>query len=209
MIVETFPVGPLGCNCTILGCPETREAVVVDPGGDLDLIQARLDAHGLVVKQILHTHAHFDHLLATGALKEARGGEILLHEADLDLYRNVPMQGTMFGMTLEAPPEPDRLVTDGERLAWGEGAGDILHTPGHTPGSICLHVLGRKLVLTGDTLFAGGIGRTDLWGGDFQTIMRSIHERLLSLDDETVVIPGHGPATTIGEERRTNPFLQD
>ncbi|MBO9542129.1 MBL fold metallo-hydrolase [bacterium] len=209
MIVETFPVGPLGCNCTILGCPETKEAVVVDPGGDLELIQEVLDRHGLKVTRILHTHAHFDHLLATGDLKASRGGEILLHEGDLDLYRNVPMQGRLFGMALDAPPEPDRLVKDGERLAWGEGTGEVLHTPGHTPGSICLHVGAHKLVLTGDTLFSGGIGRTDLWGGSFPEIMRSIHERLLTLDDDTVVIPGHGDTTTIGEERRSNPFLQD
>jgi glyoxylase-like metal-dependent hydrolase (beta-lactamase superfamily II) len=208
VIVETLVVGPLGCNCTILGCPDTREAVVVDPGGDEDAILELLDEHRLTLKAILHTHAHFDHLLATGALKTARGGEILLHEGDRPLYDNVPMQGQFFRMAVSAPPPVDRYVRDGERLHWGHGQGDILHTPGHTPGSVCLHVGSEKLVLTGDTLFAGGIGRTDLWGGSFPEIMTSIHTRLLTLDDRTTVIPGHGPATTIGDEREANPFLQ-
>ncbi|HEY9856721.1 MAG TPA: MBL fold metallo-hydrolase [Stenomitos sp.] len=207
MIVETLAVGPLGCNCTVLGCPETGEAVVVDPGGDVAAIREVLDRHNLKVKHLFHTHAHFDHVLGTGDLKAARGGEILLHEGDRDLYENVPMQGRMFGMTLGSPPPVDRYVLDGEVLAWGRESGAVVHTPGHTPGSICLHVGAAKLVLTGDTLFAGGIGRTDLWGGSFPEIMRSIHERLMSLDDETVVIPGHGELTTIGQERVSNPFL--
>lgn len=207
MIVETLVVGPLGCNCTILGCTESREAVVVDPGGDLAAILEVLDRHRLKPKAIFHTHAHFDHVLATGDLKASRGGDILLHPGDLALYRNVAMQGQLFGMTLVNPPEVDRFVVDGEGLSWGQGEGTILHTPGHTPGSACLHVGNQKVVLTGDTLFAGSIGRTDLWGGSFPEIIRSINERLLTLDDDTVVIPGHGEATTIGRERAANPFL--
>lgn len=207
MIVETLAVGPLGCNCTVLGCPETGEAVVVDPGGDVAAVQEVLDRHGLKVKHLFHTHAHFDHVLGTGELKAARGGEILLHKGDGDLYANVPMQGRMFGMTLAAPPPVDRFVVDGEVLAWGRASGAVVHTPGHTPGSVCLHVGAARLVLTGDTLFAGGIGRTDLWGGSFPQIMRSIHERLMCLGDDTVVIPGHGEVTTIGRERASNPFL--
>lgn len=207
MIVETLAVGPLGCNCTILGCKETGEAVVVDPGGDVAAIQEVLDRHGLMVRHLFHTHAHFDHVMGTGDLKAARGGEILLHAGDAELYANMPMQGRMFGMSLAAPPAVERFVVDGEVLAWGREAGAVVHTPGHTPGSVCLHVGSERLVLTGDTLFAGGIGRTDLWGGSFPEIMRSIHDRLLTLDDATVVIPGHGELTTIGAERASNPFL--
>lgn len=208
MIVETLAVGPLGCNCTILGCPETRQAIVVDPGGDADRIAAILDRHGLKPVALLHTHAHFDHVLGAPELKERFGAEILLHADDLPLYENVPMQGSFFGFSLPAPTPVDRFVPDGERLAIGSEHGEVIHTPGHTPGSICFHVGTQKLLLTGDTLFAGGIGRTDLWGGSQADLMRSIRERLLPLDPETRIIPGHGPETTLGEEARHNPFLR-
>ena len=207
MIVETLAVGPLGCNCTILGCPETRKALVVDPGGDADRIEALLDRHGLTPVALLHTHAHFDHVLGAPELKARFGAEILLHADDLPLYENVPMQGTFFGFSLPEPAPIDRFVPDGERLNFGTRDGEVIHTPGHTPGSICLHVGSEKLLLTGDTLFAGGIGRTDLWGGSHADLMRSIRERLLPLPPETRVIPGHGPETTLGEEALTNPFL--
>jgi glyoxylase-like metal-dependent hydrolase (beta-lactamase superfamily II) len=208
MIVETLAVGPLGCNCTILGCPETRKALVVDPGGDAERIAEVLDRHGLTPVALLHTHAHFDHVLGAPELKARYGADILLHAGDLSLYENVPMQGSFFGFSLSAPPPVDRAVADGERLAVGEQSGEVIHTPGHTPGSLCFHLGGQKLLLTGDTLFAGGIGRTDLWGGSHAALMRSIHERLLPLDPETRVIPGHGPETTLGEEARSNPFLR-
>ncbi len=208
MIVETLAVGPLGCNCTILGCPETGKALVVDPGGDADRIAEVLDRHGLTPVALLHTHAHFDHVLGTPELKARYGADILLHADDLSLYESVPMQGAFFGFSLSAPPPVDRLVLDGERMAIGAQTGEVIHTPGHTPGSLCFHVGGQKLLLTGDTLFAGGIGRTDLWGGSQAALMRSIHERLLPLDPETRVIPGHGPETTIGAEARSNPFLR-
>jgi Zn-dependent hydrolases, including glyoxylases len=207
MIVETLAVGPLGCNCTILGCPETRKALVVDPGGDADRIAALLDRHGLTPVALLHTHAHFDHVLGAPELKERFGAEILLHADDLPLYENVPMQGAFFGFSLPEPAPVDRFVPDGEQLAFGAEKGEVIHTPGHTPGSICFHVGKQKLLLTGDTLFAGGIGRTDLWGGSQTALMRSIRERLLTLDPETRVIPGHGPETTLGEEAVNNVFL--
>jgi glyoxylase-like metal-dependent hydrolase (beta-lactamase superfamily II) len=208
MIVETLAVGPLGCNCTILGCPETRRAVVVDPGGDAERIAAVLDRHGLTPVAAFHTHAHFDHVLATPELKARYGLEILLHADDLPLYENLAMQGSFFGFSLPDPLPVDRFVSDREDVAVGSERGEVIHTPGHTPGSICFHVGSEKLLLTGDTLFAGGVGRTDLWGGSEASLMRSIHERLMTLDPMTRVIPGHGPETTLGEEARSNPFLR-
>lgn len=207
MIVETLAVGPLGCNCVVLGCPETRKAVVVDPGGDADRIAEVLARHALTPVAYFHTHAHFDHVLGTAELKERFGAEILLHEGDRELYENVPMQGAFFGFSLPAPPPIDRYVADRETIAIGAETGEVIHTPGHTPGSICLHVGKSKLLLTGDTLFAGSVGRTDLWGGSQAELMRSLEERLLPLDPETRVIPGHGPETTLGEEALHNPFL--
>jgi glyoxylase-like metal-dependent hydrolase (beta-lactamase superfamily II) len=207
MIVETLAVGPLGCNCVILGCPETRRALVVDPGGDADRIAALLGRHGLTPVACVHTHAHFDHVMGTPELKARFGPEIMLHAGDRPLYENLAMQGAAFGFQLPPAPPVDRYVSDGERLAIGTDDAEVIHTPGHSPGSICLHVGSQHLLLTGDTLFAGGIGRTDLWGGSHADLMRSIRERLLPLAPETRVIPGHGPETTLGEEARTNPFL--
>lgn len=207
MIVETLAVAPLGCNCVVLGCPETRQAVVVDPGGDPDRIAQVLDRHGLTPVALFHTHAHFDHVMGTAELAQRFGAAVLLHAEDLPLYEQLPMQGAFFGMTVPPAPSVDRFVEDRERLPIGSEAGEVIHTPGHTPGSVCLHVGSQQLLLTGDTLFAGGIGRTDLWGGSQATLMRSIQERLLPLDPATRVIPGHGPETTVGREARTNPFL--
>jgi hydroxyacylglutathione hydrolase len=207
MIVETFAVGPLGCNCVVLGCPETRQALVVDPGGDADRIAEVLARHGLTPVGYFHTHAHFDHVLGTAELKERFGAEIMLHPDDLPLYENLPMQGSLFGFSVAAPPPVDRFVQDRDMIAIGRDAGEVLHTPGHSPGSVCLHVGSQHLVLTGDTLFSGSIGRSDLWGGSHPTLMRSIQERLLTLDPLTRVIPGHGPETTIGAEAASNPFL--
>lgn len=217
MIMETFPVGLLQCNCVILSCEETREALVIDPGDEVERILASLEERGLKVTGILHTHAHLDHIGATCPLAKATGAPILLHAGELPLYQNVAAQADFLG--IEAPPVApiDRYIKDGESIQWGQNSGEVLHTPGHTPGSVCLRVAGFKpdalqgsspdLLLAGDTLFAGSIGRTDLWGGDYEQILRSIRERLLALPDETVVLPGHGPSTTIGRERRENPFL--
>jgi glyoxylase-like metal-dependent hydrolase (beta-lactamase superfamily II) len=209
MIQETFPVGLLQCNCTVLGCEETRRAVVVDPGDEPERILETLRRHDLTCQAILHTHAHLDHVGGTQALAEATGAQVLLHGGDQFLYDNVEMQARMFGFPIPRTLPVDRHVQDGEALGFGNHRGEILHTPGHTPGSLCLHLPGgAPLLLAGDTLFLGSIGRTDLWGGDTDTILRSITERLLTLPDETIVIPGHGPATTILQERRANPFLQ-
>jgi len=206
-VVEHLQAGPLGCNCTILGCTRTKEAWVIDPGGDAPAIEAVLEKHGLRLVGLFHTHAHFDHLGATSDLRERHAGAVMLHADDLPLWEMAPIQASWFGMTMDAPPPVDRLVAHDELVGIGDLPGRVVHTPGHTPGSICLHVPDLDLLLAGDTLFAGSVGRTDLPGGSWEALQRSIRERLLDLPDGTLVIPGHGPATTIGEERATNPFL--
>ncbi len=211
MIVEHFPVAPLGCNCVILGDEETKEAIVVDPGGEADKILGRLEALGLSCKAIVHTHTHFDHVGATRELQEATGAPTMLHEDDLFLYRGLQMQLDTFGVPLRAPEaaDIDRFLRDGDSVLAGGVEAGVVHTPGHTPGSLSFHVAGEQpLLVAGDTLFQGSIGRTDLWGGDMGQILTSIHERLLTLPDDTLVITGHGPTTTIGAEKRINPFLR-
>lgn len=214
----TFPVGPLGCNCTVVACPETRAALVVDPGGDAEQILRLLEEERLTVVDIVHTHAHFDHVLATGAVAAANpGAGIVLHREDRWLYDNVPLQLRFFGLDAGAgqappsPPRPTRELTADTLLAFGRRAAHALHTPGHTPGSVCFYLEagGRQapLLVAGDTLFRRSIGRTDLWGGSPAAIGRSIRDKLLTLPDETRVIAGHGPSTTIGEERDENPFI--
>lgn len=210
MIVKTFPVGLLQCNCTVLGDPETREALVIDPGDDIARVLAALREDGLTCRAILNTHTHIDHVGANQALKEATGARLMLHEADLPLYDHLDVQAAMLGGVLPAPrrADVDEHVTQGDQVRAGGLVAEVLHTPGHTPGSLCFHLQGdAPLLLSGDTLFAGSIGRTDLWGGDYDQEIASIRNRLLGLDDRTRVIPGHGPETTIGLERRRNPFL--
>jgi hydroxyacylglutathione hydrolase len=208
MILETFPVGPLQCNCSVLGDETTGEALVVDPGDNIPQILALLARHKLTLKQIIVTHGHIDHVGGALQLKRATGAPILLNENDLPLLDMMDMQAGWIGIQ---PPEvapPDVGAEDGMVAGIAGHAAHILHTPGHTEGSICLHFADHNLLLAGDTLFAGSIGRTDLPGGDGRKILRSIHDRLLTLPENTRVIPGHGPATTIGEERQSNPFLQ-
>jgi glyoxylase-like metal-dependent hydrolase (beta-lactamase superfamily II) len=212
MIVSVVPVGALQCNCTILGDPQAGEAIVVDPGDEVEKILAALRRQGLRCTVILNTHAHIDHVGANYALKDATGARVMLHEADLPLYDNLRMQSEWMGGLIPEPPraEVDQHVGPGDRVSAGAVTAEVLHTPGHTPGSICFHLPGGDpLLLSGDTLFAGSIGRTDLWGGDFDQEIASIRNRLLTLDDTTRVIPGHGPETTIGWERRRNPFLTE
>jgi glyoxylase-like metal-dependent hydrolase (beta-lactamase superfamily II) len=208
MILETFPVGMLQCNCTLIGDENSHEAMVIDPGDNIPRILARLKAHGLALKQIVVTHAHIDHVGGALQLKRATGAPILLNQNDLPLLQMMDVQAGWLGIQAPEVAAPDASAEDGMIAGLTEHPAQVLHTPGHTPGSICLLFEKDHLLLAGDTLFAGSIGRTDLPGGDSQQILRSIHDRLLPLADDLRVIPGHGPTTTIGEERETNPFLR-
>jgi hydroxyacylglutathione hydrolase len=210
MILETFPVGPLTCNCTILGDEVTREAMVVDPGDNIPEILSRLQKHGLTLRQIVVTHAHIDHVGGAAQLRKLTGAPVIMNQQDLGLLGMMQMQAGWLGVPTPEVAPPDASAEDGLAVGLATLPAQVLHTPGHTPGSICLlfHFNDQHLLLAGDTLFAGSIGRTDLPGGDGQQILRSLRERLLVLPDATRVLPGHGPETTIGEERQSNPFLQ-
>jgi hydroxyacylglutathione hydrolase len=211
MIHEILPVGPLQCNCSILGDEHSHEAIVVDPGDDIPRILALLAKHNLTVKQILITHAHIDHIAGAHRLKQITGAPILCNKNDVAQIKIMDEQAAWLGIPTPTVHNPDDTLDDGKIITIGAGqtalSGSILHTPGHTQGSVCLYVPDQTLLLAGDTLFAGSIGRTDLPGGNTQQLLRSIHDRLLTLPDETKVIPGHGPATKIGNERFDNPFL--
>ncbi len=207
MILETFPVGPLQCNCTLLGDEAAGEAIVIDPGDEISRIHGRLTAHGLKLKQILITHAHIDHVGGALKLKRLTGAPILLNENDLPLLAMMDKQAAWLGINPPETAPPDEALIDGQIVGLATYPAHVMHTPGHTQGSVCLHFEPLKMVIAGDTLFAGSIGRTDLPGGDSDQILESIHARLLSLPDETRVIPGHGPFTSIGSERKSNPFL--
>jgi glyoxylase-like metal-dependent hydrolase (beta-lactamase superfamily II) len=208
MILETFPVGPLQCNCTILGDEAAGEAIVIDPGDEVSRIHHRLTELGLKLKQILVTHAHIDHVGGALKLKRLTGAPILLNENDLPLLAMMDSQAAWLGITPPETAPPDENLAEGLTVGLDHYPAQVLHTPGHTQGSICLHFAPLKLLIAGDTLFAGSIGRTDLPGGNSGQIIDSIHSRLLTLPDETKVFTGHGPATTIGAERRSNPFLR-
>src|SRR5882672_8962962 len=207
MIHEILPVGPLQCNCSVIGDEATREAMVIDPGDDIEEVLALIDKHNLQVKQIVITHAHIDHVGGAMKLRAATGAPILLNQNDYALLNMLDEQAAWIGMRSPGKVEIDSSLTTGETVAAGSHSAQILHTPGHTEGSICLYFSTEKKLIAGDTLFAGSIGRTDLPGGSFEKIIRSLHEKVLALPDETVVIPGHGGLTTIGEERESNPFL--
>jgi glyoxylase-like metal-dependent hydrolase (beta-lactamase superfamily II) len=207
VILESFPVGPLRCNCTILGDPLTHEAVVIDPGEEIGRIQRRLTELGLALKQILITHAHIDHIGGALKLKRLTGAPILLNEKDLPLLAMMEMQAGWLGVATPETATPDASLADGMRVGLDRYPTQVVHTPGHTQGSVCLYFQSLNLLVAGDTLFAGSIGRTDLPGGNSRQILESIHSRLMVLPEGTRVLPGHGPLTTIGEERERNPFL--
>lgn len=211
LIRATFPVGALGCNCSILACTGTKEALVVDPGDEAPRILGELEALGVKAVQIVHTHAHFDHVLGADEVVAATGAEVALHRGDRWLWDNVPLQTRRFGFGEHPAPTCDpRQLDGGEVLTFGWREARILHTPGHTPGSICIFVEPvdeAPILFSGDTLFAGSVGRTDLWGGDHDQLLRSIHGPILALPDHTLVVPGHGGNTTIGLEREDNPYL--
>ena len=206
MIRQTFPVGPLQCNCTIIGDPVTRKAFVVDPGGDAQMILARLQQLDLQLVALVHTHAHLDHIMASGELKELTGAEIYLHEDDKFLWDNLEMQCRMFGVPYTPVPAPDHWIQHDQELPCCGGV--AIHTPGHSPGSTCFWFAEEQLLIAGDTLFRRSIGRTDLWGGDHQQIEQSIRQRLYVLNEDAMVVTGHGPETTIGEEIRENSIVR-
>jgi hydroxyacylglutathione hydrolase len=207
VIHEILPVGPLQCNCSIVGDETTHEAMVIDPGDDIEDVLAILGKRNLQVKQIVITHAHIDHVGGAMKLRAATGAPIILNQNDYTLLKMLDEQAAWVGMATPAKVEIDHSVSGGESVGTGSLCADVLHTPGHTEGSICLYFPTEKKLIAGDTLFAGSIGRTDLPGGSFEKIIRSLHDTVLALPDETVVVPGHGPLTTIGEERESNPFL--
>ncbi len=233
LIHEILPVGVLQCNCHIVGDPQTREAIVIDPGEDVDHILAALAKHWLTVKAILITHAHIDHVGGLKRLHDVTGAPVMMNEGDLEMYRAMDMQAEFLGADPPPLAKIDTLLTEGQTIRWGNYEARVLHTPGHSAGSVSLYLpfssnqreanriavpsapaekssggAQAPWLFAGDTLFAGTIGRTDLWGGSYPEIIRSIRLKLLPLPENTIVFPGHGPATTLGEERETNPFLQ-
>ena len=206
MIVKQLPVGPIQTNCYIVGCEETKEGVVIDPGDEAGRILGEVEKDGLEIKYILNTHAHFDHVMANRALVEATGAPLALHPFDLPLLRQ--NGGAMvFGIQVPPSPEPDIKLAEGDRISFGQYTFDVLFTPGHTPGHVSFYEAEVGIIFDGDVLFAGGIGRTDLPGGDYDTLINSINQKLMILPDETTVCSGHGPVTTIGRERADNPWL--
>jgi hydroxyacylglutathione hydrolase len=218
LMLETAAAPPFMKNGFVLGCPRTKEGVIIDPGDEADDLIAAAGRHGLRITRILLTHAHLDHVTGVAAAKRAFGAPVYLHKDDEFLYNGAVQQGLMFGLRVDQPPPVDTHYGPGVDLSFGDFDVRVHHTPGHCPGGVCLEVhptspdaampSGQpRELFVGDTLFAGSIGRTDLPGGDYETLMRSIREVLLAFPDDTPVHSGHGPSTTIGEERRTNPLL--
>jgi hydroxyacylglutathione hydrolase len=210
LLRETFEVGPFQCNCSVIACADTKDAVIVDPGGETEKIAEIVAHYDLTVRAIVHTHAHLDHIYCTRDVKEAHGGEVCLHKGDAFLYDAFAMQAAMFGWQPRTSTPVERWIEHGDRIALGKRELEVIHTPGHTPGSVCFEIAdpdGGRLLFAGDTLFRRSIGRTDLPGGDGKQIAASIRERLYTRNLDTLVIPGHGPTTSLGDEARANPFV--
>ena len=207
MIHEILPVGPLQCNCSVIGDETTREAMVIDPGDEIEDVLALIEKHNLQVKQIVITHAHIDHVGGAMKLRVATGAPILLNQNDYALLKMLDVQAAWIGMKNPGKVEIDHSVGHADTIRVGSLTANVIHTPGHTEGSVCLYFPAESKLIAGDTLFAGNIGRTDLPGGSMEKIIDSLHEKVMALPDDTLVVPGHGPLTTIGEERESNPFL--
>ncbi|HKV91206.1 MAG TPA: MBL fold metallo-hydrolase [Candidatus Angelobacter sp.] len=207
MIHEIFPVGPLACNCSVIGDEQSREAMVVDPGDEIERVLDILKRHRLDLKMIVVTHGHIDHIGGAGKLHAATSAPVMMNSEDNAQIKLLPLQAMWVGMHAPGALKIDQPLRDGDGLKIGAVTAGIMHTPGHTAGSVCLYLPAEKKLIAGDTLFAGSIGRTDLPGGSMEKLMRSLHQKVMHLPDETVVVPGHGPLTTIAEERNSNPFL--
>lgn len=207
MIFDIVVVGPLEVNCFILGCEESREGVVVDAGGDATQIIAAVERHGLNIGQIITTHGHFDHVGANRSLAERFGARLLIHAADAPLLERAADVARGYGVYGENSPHPDAFLTDGMEIAFGNCRMQVLHTPGHSQGGCCLYLEAEKKIITGDTLFADSVGRTDLPGGSHEQLLQSIRSKLFTLPDDVTAYPGHGPETTIGHEKRHNPYF--
>ncbi len=208
MIHEIFPVGPLQCNCSVIGDETTLEGMVIDPGDEIDQVLAVVQKHKLKIKQIVITHAHIDHVGGATKLRAATGAPILLNENDAALLKMLDVQASWIGVAPPGEVKIDQNLADADTIRAGLINVTVMHTPGHTEGSVCLYFPLEKKLIAGDTLFAGSIGRTDLPGGSFQKIVRSLQEKVMALPDETIVVPGHGQLTTIGEERESNPYIR-
>jgi hydroxyacylglutathione hydrolase len=205
LILKTLVVGPIQSNCYILGDERTKEAAVIDPGGDADRILITLAKEKLRCIYIINTHGHFDHSADNKRLKEVTGAQLLIHHADAPMIMHQGTNGGMWGTHIDDSPPPDRYLGEGDMITIGDISLNVLHTPGHSPGGISL--VTDKVVFVGDTLFAGSIGRTDFSGGDYEGLLRHVREKIFTLGDDVIVYPGHGPKTTVGRERKTNPFF--
>lgn len=203
--VHVMEVGPLAVNAYILEDPASRKAVVVDPGGDGEALLSEIGDRGLSVEKILLTHGHFDHVGAVGLLRERTGAPVHIHPDDVDRMLGAKRQGMLFGLWVPSPPKPDVLVAEGDTVPFAGAEFRVAHTPGHTPG--CVTYMVGRMAFVGDLIFAGSIGRTDLPGGSYETLLESVRRKIFVLPDDTVLLPGHGPATTVGEEKRSNPFF--
>ena len=207
LIVHQMSVGPLQVNCFIVACRRTSEAAVIDPGEEGERILHFAEKKGLKIRKVVNTHGHFDHIGANQHIIEMTGAELLIHADDLPLLQNARSHAEVYGLAVAASPEPDRLLDQGDNVQVGDLTFKVFHVPGHSPGGICLMAEGHLFV--GDVLFSGSIGRTDLPGGDFDSLVKGVRERLFALSEETIVHPGHGPDTTIARERQNNPFVGD
>lgn len=207
LVIHHLSVGPLQVNCFLVACQKTHDAMIIDPGEEGARILQIASREGLKVSKVVNTHGHFDHIGANQPVVQATGAQLMLHAADLPLLQNAKRHAEVYGLSVAPSPAPDRLLEQGDAFAVGEHTFKVIHVPGHSPGGICLY--GGGHVFVGDVLFAGSIGRTDLPGGDFDLLVKGVRERLFNLPDETIVHPGHGPDTSIGRERRSNPFVGD